>query len=821
MADIIQLRGGTAAAWTSANPTLANKELGYETDTKRIKIGDGVTAWNSLAYLLGTAATAAISDFASAAQGTLADSALQPGDVTVASIGAAELYHNHQVGIERDEITNLFPAITTGSGGDAGKLQIAAGAAWMYDEQDMDSLTLHTIAASGYITLTDDSENYICADRDTDTWVALTAISDIDNLRYIPYVMAYKRAGSTSLHTQLIVLSAHGEVENARTRKWRTTKYDREPGALESLTVADTTLAITAAGGGVWNINYRYALAAVSAATRQFECINTIDGWQYYSHTAPIVRNNMYNDPTLAHLVSGDSLVVGKVYRIISRATLDFTTCGAANNTALTYFVATTTSTLGTGDEVATGHAVMTDGYWGIIYVWRGIENEDHLYTIRGPEQFASKELAQASKTLGELPPLATSRAMMIGRIVFQKGQTTSILCESAFDTVFQASSALTSHTALSNLGTDDHTQYFNQTRGDARYVQSNTAITAGTGTKVTYDAKGLVTSTTSLSVSDLPAIGTNKQVTFNDNGTMTGNADLIFDKANNHLEVGIGTGKGGICLPANTVDEVAEPGELIIYAKSIAGRVMPKWVGPSGIDTPFQPSLAMNRFMMVSATGLAYSYLACGTRTDSNGTSTHTVMTTGSIKNQLPRVVHQSGTTSGTVQYSRHSSGDMSCYLGNAANMGGFFFVMRFGIQALGSGNIAFFGLSTRITPTATANLNTYLNIAGVGYQANSGNWFLVQNNGSGTGTLTDLGATMPLNTTDAMELVLFAAPNSTSIQYRLTNLTTNVSVSGTINTDPPAVNTLLTPMTWVSNNASTTNCQIWVNKYSLETDY
>lgn len=493
MGDIIQLRGGTAAAWTLANPILANKELGVETDSKKMKLGDGTTTWTSLAYM-----NLAGEHAASHAIG-------QADALTPTAIGAAELYHNHQAGIEKDEITNLFPAITTGTGGDAGKLQIAAGVAWMYDEGDMDSLTLHNIVASSYITLTDDAENYICADRDTDTWAILTAISDVDNIRYIPYVMAYKRTGSTNLHTQLIVLSAHGEVENARTRKWRTTKYDREPGALENLTVTDTTLAISASGGGIWNINYRYALDAISTATRQFECINTIDGWQYYSHTAPVVRNTVYNDSTLVHLANGNSLVVGKVYRIISRTTLDFTTCGAANNTALTYFVATTASTLGTGDEVATGHAIMTDTYWGIIYVWRGIENEDHIYTIVVPEQFATIELAKASKTLGESPPLATSHAMLIGRIVFQKGQTTNILCESAFDTVFQASSALTSHTALSNLGADDHTQYFNQARGDARYVQGNTAITAGTGIKITYDAKGLITSTAGLAIADLP----------------------------------------------------------------------------------------------------------------------------------------------------------------------------------------------------------------------------------------------------------------------------------------------------------------------------
>lgn len=40
----------TAAAWTAANPILLNGEIGLESDTHKIKLGDGVTAWNSLAY---------------------------------------------------------------------------------------------------------------------------------------------------------------------------------------------------------------------------------------------------------------------------------------------------------------------------------------------------------------------------------------------------------------------------------------------------------------------------------------------------------------------------------------------------------------------------------------------------------------------------------------------------------------------------------------------------------------------------------------------------------------------------------------------------
>lgn len=54
MASIIQLRRDTAANWTSANPILAQGELGVETDTLKIKIGNGSSAWNSLSYLINT-----------------------------------------------------------------------------------------------------------------------------------------------------------------------------------------------------------------------------------------------------------------------------------------------------------------------------------------------------------------------------------------------------------------------------------------------------------------------------------------------------------------------------------------------------------------------------------------------------------------------------------------------------------------------------------------------------------------------------------------------------------------------------------------------
>ncbi|MEY5097588.1 MAG: hypothetical protein RJA36_307 [Pseudomonadota bacterium] len=48
----LQVRRDTTANWTSANPILASGEHGYETDSGKFKIGDGVTAWASLGYFV-------------------------------------------------------------------------------------------------------------------------------------------------------------------------------------------------------------------------------------------------------------------------------------------------------------------------------------------------------------------------------------------------------------------------------------------------------------------------------------------------------------------------------------------------------------------------------------------------------------------------------------------------------------------------------------------------------------------------------------------------------------------------------------------------
>jgi len=47
---LLQVRRGTTSEWINANPTLSAGEWGYDSTTKRYKIGDGLTQWNSLPY---------------------------------------------------------------------------------------------------------------------------------------------------------------------------------------------------------------------------------------------------------------------------------------------------------------------------------------------------------------------------------------------------------------------------------------------------------------------------------------------------------------------------------------------------------------------------------------------------------------------------------------------------------------------------------------------------------------------------------------------------------------------------------------------------
>jgi len=97
---LIQPRRGTSDQWTSANPVLAVGEMGYETDTKKFKYGDGLTNWLDLPYGISAANLA---DASSIGVGLLTAESVEAartvlGIGTGASVNAIDILDSTTVG---------------------------------------------------------------------------------------------------------------------------------------------------------------------------------------------------------------------------------------------------------------------------------------------------------------------------------------------------------------------------------------------------------------------------------------------------------------------------------------------------------------------------------------------------------------------------------------------------------------------------------------------------------------------------------------------------------------------------------------------------
>ena len=120
----IQIRRGTAAQWTSANPTLASGEWGFETDTNKAKIGNGSTAWNSLSYII-TGASGTVTSITAGtglSGGTITSTGTIAIDSTVATLTGSQTLTNKTINGSNNTITNV--SLTTGV---TGTLPVANG----------------------------------------------------------------------------------------------------------------------------------------------------------------------------------------------------------------------------------------------------------------------------------------------------------------------------------------------------------------------------------------------------------------------------------------------------------------------------------------------------------------------------------------------------------------------------------------------------------------------------------------------------------------------------------------------------------------------
>jgi hypothetical protein len=108
MAAIIQFKRGLAASWTSVNPTLAVGECGFESDTRKLKIGTGSTAWTSLPYFAGDISGSNLNDL---------------GDVTITSAADGDFLRwngsawiNDAVNLSTDTVGDYVASLVAGTG---------------------------------------------------------------------------------------------------------------------------------------------------------------------------------------------------------------------------------------------------------------------------------------------------------------------------------------------------------------------------------------------------------------------------------------------------------------------------------------------------------------------------------------------------------------------------------------------------------------------------------------------------------------------------------------------------------------------------------
>ena len=148
-----------------------------------------------------------------------------------------------------------------------------------------------------------------------------------------------------------------------------------------------------------------------------------------------------------------------------------------------------------------------------------------------------------------------------------------------------------------------------------------------------------------------------------------------------------------------------------------------------------------------------------------------------------------------------------------------GFTFFSRCGVSTWTNGGRFFAGLS--IANTVVSANPSALNDT-IGFGCDSGDNGLLYVISKNTGTVNKTSTTLTLTSGKMYDMYLYCDPNGTSIKYSITDINTQVTVTGTINTVPTA-STLLNFGVNASNAALTpvTSINLSINKIYLESNY
>lgn len=287
--------------------------------------------------------------------------------------------------------------------------------------------------------------------------------------------------------------------------------------------------------------------------------------------------------------------------------------------------------------------------------------------------------------------------------------------------------------------------------------------------------------------------------------------------------------GGGNPVLSQEASPALPEAGTVRLFARSVGGRMLPAYIGPSGLDSALQPLIASNKIAWANPNGNSTGIGLMGIAITATGTATAANVATTNIHTAMRRLEY-AVTTAAATAVAGFRSGVNQYHIGDAnAPFGGFFTVCRFGPsrgQAANATRRGFVGMTsntsppTDVDPSATA---AWANLIGVGHDAADANWQIMHRTGTGTTTKIDTGIPKAYNdTTEMFEVAIFTAPTETpSVTVQLRRLSDDLTFTHTITSNLPAATTLLGFQAYNSVGGTSSVIGISLVSLYLETDY
>lgn len=255
--------------------------------------------------------------------------------------------------------------------------------------------------------------------------------------------------------------------------------------------------------------------------------------------------------------------------------------------------------------------------------------------------------------------------------------------------------------------------------------------------------------------------------------------------------------------------------GTARIWARNISGRIFMKWVGPNGIDNSFQTALFGNRIVMfnpstgTTGTGSGTSF---GPAWTSGGTVNHPgpATTAPAISNQMKRTryVNVATTTNQTLGIRFNSASERQFWRGNAAGLGGFFFVTRFIVELIPAATVRIFAGLTGNTSTHVVASDTVINdTCGLWHDTtDSSTTFNFVTRDNVTTTKTAIALSNAIAAGNSYDFYMFCPPNGSTIYYRLDDIVNNVTYEGSTSTTLPTNTVFMQPQVAMSNGTAHT---------------